>query len=140
MNAVLTGPLFGENTPAPPERRRSRSRERRYSRSSDRSDARNHSQSRSGSWGRNEYEQASSSSHGHSLYSEDQIEESEVEGSEDFDQSYTDLESANLLLDILDDVNAKLYTILVEDDPWLIAGLATAAFFLLAFSHGNKKP
>ena len=133
--AVLNGPLFGENTPAPPERRRSRSRERRYSRSSDRSDARNHSQSRSGSWGRNEYEQASSSSHGHSLYSEDQIEESE-----DFDQSYTDLESANLLLDILDDVNAKLYTILVEDDPWLIAGLATAAFFLLAFSHGNKKP
>ena len=132
--SVLTGPLFGENTPEPSERRRSRSRERRYSRS----DERHHSKSGS-SWGRNEYEeQASSSSHGHSLYNEEQSEESEVEGSEDFDQSYTDLESANLLLDILDDDNAALYTILVEDDPWLIAGLATAAFFLFAFSHGNK--
>ena len=129
--SVLTGPLFGENTPEPPKRRRSR--ERRYSRS----DERHHS--RFGSWGRNEYEeQASSSSHGHSLYNEEQSEESEVEGSEDFDQSYTDLESANLLRDILDDDNAALYTILVEDDPWLIAGLATAAFFLFAFSHGNK--
>ena len=133
--SVLTGPLFGENTPEPPKRRWSRSRERRYSRS----DERHHSKSGS-SWGRNEYEEqaSSSSSHGHSLYNEEQSEESEVERSEDFDQSYTDLESANLLRDILDDDNAALYTILVEDDPWLIAGLATAAFFLFAFSHGNK--
>ena len=128
--SVLTGPLFKENTPETPRIRQSRSRERRYSRSSDRSDERQHSLSRSGSWTHNDYDQASSSSsHGHNLYSEDQSEESEVEGSDDFDQSGIDLESAKLLRYILNNDDAQLYTILVEDDPWLTAGMATVALF-----------
>ena len=134
--SVLTGPLFKENTPEPPrqsrsrERRYSRSRGRSYSRSSNGSDERQHSLSRSGSWDRNDYGQSSSSSHSHNLYSEDQSEESDVEGgSDDFDQSCIDLESAKLLRHILNNDDALLYTILVEDDPWLTAGMVTVAFF-----------